>query len=71
MRPTRKIVSFVRACAAACKVRMEIENDSGVFPFLPFGPERDFFPFPCEIRCSLSLAMNEIKGMQMRPSEIK
>ena len=37
------------------------------FPFVPGGPSL----FPCEIRCSLSLEINEIKGIQMRSSESK
>ena len=71
METNREIVSF-RSCvrAAVCKVRMDLKNHRRpLFPF-PFSP-RDFFPFPCEIRCSLSLEINEIKGIQVRSSESK
>ena len=40
------------------------------FSLFPFGPEISSL-FPCEIRCSLSLEINEIKGIQVRSSESK
>ena len=74
LRPTGKsfrFVSFVRARAAVCKVRMDLQIDPPpAFSLFPFGLEVSSL-FPWEIRCSLSLAINEIKGIQVRSSESK
>ena len=71
MRPTGKsfhFISFVRA--AVCKVRMDLKNDPDPFSLSPFGLEIPSL-FLCEIMCSLSLEMDEIKGIQVRSSESK
>ena len=48
-----RFVSFVRARAAVCKVRMDLQRDSRPFPFsllaprvLPFSLVRSCVPFP-------------------------
>ena len=50
-----RFVSFVRARAAVCKVRMDLQRDSGPFPFsllaarfLPFSLVRSCVPFPLQ-----------------------
>ena len=65
-----RFVSFVRARAAVCKVRMDLKSDPHPFSLFPFGREIPSL-FPCEIRCSLSLEIHEIKGIQVRSSEFK
>ena len=61
-KPGNRFVSFVRALAAVCKVRMDLKNDSLPFPFsLLAGGIPSLFP--CEIMCSPSLEINEIKGI--------
>ena len=64
LRPTGKLfpfVSFARARAAVCKVRMDLKNDTYPFSLFPFRPEISSL-LPCEIRCSLSLAIDKIRG---------
>ena len=88
LRPTGKsFLSFVRARAAVCKVRINLKNDSRpLFP-LSFSP-RDFFPFPVWDQVFpflwnewdqgnpgeikwVQVNSNEIKWMRVNPSEIK
>ena len=68
---SREIVSS-RSCvrATVCKVRMDLKNDPDPFSLFPFHLEM-FSLFPWEIRCSLSLEINEIKGIKVSPSESK
>ena len=69
---TNREVSF-RSCvrAAVCKVRTDLKNDSrSLFPF-PFYLGGISSLFPWEIRCPLSLEINEIKGIRVRSSESK
>ena len=70
LRPTGKSCRFVRACAAVCKVKMDLINDAHSFSLFPFRQKISSL-FPCEIRCSLSLEIDEIKGIQVSPSESK
>ena len=68
----REIVSC-RACVRAQSVSLVRSRPQIRVPSPP--PFR-FWPtglslFPCEIRCSLSFEINEIKGIQMRSSESK
>ena len=68
----REIVAF-RACVRAqLYVRSEWTSKMIADPFslFPFGREM-FSLFPWEIRCSLSLEINEIKGIKVSPSESK
>ena len=46
LRPTGKSFCFVRACAAVCKVRMDLKNDLHPFSLFHFGLDRDSFLFP-------------------------
>ena len=71
LRPTGKSFRFVRACAQLY-VRSEWISKMIPDPFslFPFRPEISSL-FPCEIRCSLSLEINEIKGIHVRSSESK
>ena len=46
VQPGNSFVSFVRARAAVCKVRMDLKNDPDPFSLFPFGPDMDSFPFP-------------------------
>ena len=71
--PGNRFVSFVRARAAVCKVRMDLENDSPAFPFslftlmfLPFFLKRSSVPFPLGL-----VRSREPKLDQVNPSEIK
>ena len=68
LRPTGESFRFARAFTAVCKVRMDLKIDRPCL--FPFRPEISSL-FPCEIRCSLSLAIDEIKGIQVRSSESK
>ena len=67
---SREIVSC-RACVRAVGLPggNEPKSSGGPFPF-PFGTGI-LSLFPCEIMCSLSLEINEIKGIQVRSSESK
>ena len=78
LRPTGKsFLSFVRARAAVCKVRINLKNDSRpLFP-LSFSP-RDFFPFPVWDQVFPFLwnewdqgNPGEIKWVQVNSNEIK
>ena len=68
----REIVSFRSCVRAQLYVRSEWISKIIPHPFSlsPFRREISSL-FPCEIRCSLSLEVNEIKGIQMRSSESK
>ena len=44
VQPGSRFVSFVRARAAVCKVRIDLKNDSVAFPF-PVSPREGFLPF--------------------------
>ena len=68
----QEIVSF-RLCVrtAVCKVRMDLKNNFVPFPFSLLAPGQIPSLFPCEIRCSLRLEINETKGIQARSSESK
>ena len=70
VQPGNRFVSFVCARAAVCKVRVDLKRSLSCFSLFPFGPGIPSL-FPCEIRCSLSLEINEIKGIQVRSSESK
>ena len=68
----REIVSFRSCVRAQLYVRSEwiSKNIPHPFSLSPFGPEISSL-FPCEIRCSLSLEIDEIKGIQVRSSDSK
>ena len=68
----REIVSFRSCVRAQLYVRSEWISKiiPGPFSLFPFGPEISSL-FPCEIRCSLSLEINEIKGIHVRSRESK
>ena len=68
----REIVSFRSCVRAQLYVRSEWISKIIPHPFslFPFGPEM-FSLFPWEIRCSLSLEINEINGIRVRSSESK
>ena len=68
----REIVSFRSCVRAQLYVRSEWISKIITDPFslFPFHLER-FSLFPWEIRCSLSLEINEIKGIHVRSSESK
>ena len=69
----REIVSFRSCVRAQLYVRSEWISKIIAHPFslLPFGLGWIPSLFPCEIVCSLSLEINEIKGIQVRSSESK
>ena len=69
--PVNRFVSFVCARAAVCKVRMDLKNNPRPFALFPFHIGGISALVPWEIRCSLSLEINEIKGIQVRSSESK
>ena len=68
----REIVSFRSCVRAQLYVRSEWTSKMIPHPFslFPFGREISSL-LPCEIRCSLSLEINEIKGIHVRSSESK
>ena len=68
----REIVSFRSCVRVQLYVRSEWFSKLIPHPFslFHFSPEISSL-FPCEIRCSLSLEIDEIKGIQVRSSEIK
>jgi len=72
VQPGNRFVSFVRSRAAACKIRMDLKNHSGPFPF-PFWP--GFFPFSL-VRSCVPVPFGymraiESKRIQVSPSESK
>jgi hypothetical protein len=74
VQPGNRFVSCVRARAVCIPSEIPAPNPWSAaaaapfpFPFCPTGLSL----FPCEIRCSFSLEINEIKGIQMRSSESK
>ena len=68
----REIVSFRLCVCAQLYVRSEWISKMIPDPFSLFPFHLEMFSlFPWEIRCSLSLEINEIKGIQVRSSESK
>ena len=68
----REIVSFRSCVRAQLYVRSEWISKMITDPFSLFPFRREILSlFPWEIRCSLSLEINEIKGIQVRSSESK
>ena len=68
----REIISFRSCVRAQLYVRSEWISKTILLLFsFPFSPRMDSPLFPCEIRCSLSLDINEIKGIHVRSRESK